>query len=65
MKKYRRIVTFTYSAVVELEAESKEAFEEIVDYMTNSEICGADMIPVHDLCFDSYGNTEEIKDENA
>ena len=62
MKRYRRVVKFSYYAEVELEAESEADFKEKVDNMFNNEICGADMIPVSDLDFDLYGVVEEVRE---
>lgn len=62
MKKYRMVVKFTYYAVVELEAESKEDFKDTVDNMFNDEICGDYMIPVSELEFEDYEDIEEVKE---
>lgn len=62
MKRYRRVVKYNYYAEVELEAESEADFKKKVDNMSNSEICGAGMIPVYDLDFDQYGPVEEAEE---
>lgn len=61
-KRYRLVVKYNYYAVVELDAEDKNDLKEKVDNMSNSEICGADMIPVFDLDFDQYGVVEEVEE---
>lgn len=62
MKRYKMVVKFNYYAVVELDAEDKNDFKDKVNDMYNSEICGADMIPTHDLDLDEYGDVEEVEE---